>query len=151
MGTSAVYNDGVIFNPPSDFLTDYETLDPSKSKSAKKSSKIENYDANLFEELKNKPESGIDLLSVLNEEKSRISESNIFRVIQAYRGPSLDRFNDYPNAKPHYTYPYIGVKQDLNYCDIVDTYNLLNPDNIFKTKNFVGDYIPKSNIFLLKS
>jgi len=84
------------------------------------------------------------LLPILNEFKTQLHDSNIFRIMRAYRGPSEERFNDYPGAKPHYNYPYMGVKQDNNYCDVVDTYNLLNPENVFDKKNFVGDYIPPS-------
>jgi len=131
-----------IFQPPNSYFVDHQS---SKSKTTQKSSSKQlNYNVNLFEELKRTSESGIDLLPILNEHKQQISESNIFKIMKAYKGPALDRFNDYPNAKPHYNSPYIGVKQDNNYCDIVDTYNLLNPQNVFDTKNFVGDYIPKS-------
>lgn len=34
----------------------------------------------------------------------------------------------------------MGLINDPNYCDYVDTYNLMHPNNIFLEKNILTDY-----------
>lgn len=34
----------------------------------------------------------------------------------------------------------MGLINDPNYCDIVDIFNMLNPDNLFNYKNIMTDY-----------
>ena len=80
----------------------------------------------------------------LNILSNQIRIVNPFRLLKAYKIPGNTFFNDYPGAEPMYDKTYIGIKHNENYCDIVDTYNLHNADNIFHNMNFVGDYVPHS-------
>lgn len=36
----------------------------------------------------------------------------------------------------------MGLINDPNYCDIVDSYNLMHPENIFFNENYMTDYNP---------
>lgn len=87
----------------------------------------------------------------LNDLKQQIASNNLFRLLNAYENPDRSYFNEYPGARPHYSKQYMGIKQNPNYCDIVDIYNLAHPENVFETMNFIGDYIPtslvKKNVF----
>lgn len=76
-----------------------------------------------------------------NNYNKLFSDMNIFR--QLYDYPPLDTnlyFNDLPDGKPLFEEPYMGLINDPNYCDFVDSYNILHPSNIHSTKNIFTDY-----------
>jgi hypothetical protein len=37
----------------------------------------------------------------------------------------------------------MGLINDENYCDYVDSYNLINPNNLFNEMNILTDYNPE--------
>ena len=79
----------------------------------------------------------------LNDFRKNLRESNIFHKLGAYQKVTLDYFNAYPDGHPLFNYPNMGLINDNSYCDVVDLYNLYNPDNIFKEMNFFTDYNPE--------
>jgi len=76
------------------------------------------------------------------------SKTNPFKVLNAYKAPEDKHFNAFPGNAPLYDSVYLGLKHNPSYCDIVDTYNLYNPENVYENKNFVGDYNPNSKKIL---
>ena len=88
----------------------------------------------------------VEVMSKLASLQNQVKRSNIFSQLNAYKSPPLATFNSFPGNVPLYSSVYIGLKHNPNYCDIVDTYNLYNPENVFDNMNFVGDYNPNSNI-----
>lgn len=86
----------------------------------------------------------IDVSKQLSEMQADYSRANPFRALKAYSAPELKHFNAFPGNSPLYSSVYMGLKHNPSYCDIVDTYNLYNPENVFENKNFVGDYNPTS-------
>lgn len=81
----------------------------------------------------------------LNEFRYNLRESNIFENLGAYQQLDVKYFNAYPNGHPLYSYPNMGLINDPSYCEIVDYYNLFNPENVFDSMNFFTDYHPEGN------
>lgn len=46
---------------------------------------------------------------------------------------------------------YMGLKHNDYYCDIVDSFNLIIPNNIFKNIHFITDYPIESESMVLIS
>lgn len=72
--------------------------------------------------------------------QNQFAKSNPFKQLHTYQSPSLQAFNAFPGNVPLYNTAFLGIKHNPSYCDIVDTYNLYNPENVFENMNFVGDY-----------
>jgi tubulin polyglutamylase TTLL1 len=79
----------------------------------------------------------------LNDFRKNLRESNLFHHLGVYPTLGLELFNAYPDGHPLYTYPNMGLVNDQSYCDVVDIFNLYNPDNIFKNMYFFTDYNPE--------
>eukprot|EP00331_Platyophrya_macrostoma_P007233 CAMPEP_0176415902 /NCGR_PEP_ID=MMETSP0127-20121128/6055_1 /TAXON_ID=938130 /ORGANISM="Platyophrya macrostoma, Strain WH" /LENGTH=673 /DNA_ID=CAMNT_0017795931 /DNA_START=6 /DNA_END=2027 /DNA_ORIENTATION=- len=79
----------------------------------------------------------------LNEFRSNLREANIFETLGAYEPIGIKYFNAFPNGHPLYTYPNMGLVNDPSYCEVVDYYNLFNPENVFDSMNFFSDYHPE--------
>ena len=59
---------------------------------------------------------------------------NPFPMLGAY--PDID--SSYQEIK--YDVPFRGLHSEQDYCERVDLYNIQNPDNMFKQKNFYTDF-----------
>jgi len=68
-------------------------------------------------------------------EKFPTRQDNPFYILGAY--PEIGR--KYV-PKEYYGIPTFGLYKDNDYCEIVDYYNLLHPENIFQNLNFFTDY-----------
>ena len=44
----------------------------------------------------------------------------------------------------------MGLINDNSYCDVVDLYNLYNPENLFNQMNFFTDYNPEGNTLAIR-
>lgn len=66
--------------------------------------------------------------------------TNPFESVDAYVPVAKKYFNSYPGFWTYYERTMFGLKKNEHYCDMVDTYNLAHPENVFQTMNFVTDY-----------
>ena len=64
---------------------------------------------------------------------------NPFPMLGAY--PDID--SSYQEIK--YDVPFRGLYSEQDYCERVDLYNIQNPDNMFKQKNFYTDFPKRCN------
>jgi len=67
---------------------------------------------------------------------NKLQSPNPFKLLDAY--PKVTK----RIAKNRYNQVHFGLKNEEDYCDRVDRYNLLHPENMFKEKNFFTDYLP---------
>lgn len=81
----------------------------------------------------------------LNHFRNNLRDANVFEDLGAYEPLEVKYFNAFPNGNPLYSYPNMGLINDPNYCEIVDYYNLYNPENVFDSMNFFSDYHPEGN------
>eukprot|EP00331_Platyophrya_macrostoma_P001747 CAMPEP_0176421250 /NCGR_PEP_ID=MMETSP0127-20121128/9062_1 /TAXON_ID=938130 /ORGANISM="Platyophrya macrostoma, Strain WH" /LENGTH=699 /DNA_ID=CAMNT_0017801945 /DNA_START=20 /DNA_END=2119 /DNA_ORIENTATION=- len=79
----------------------------------------------------------------LNQFRNNLREVNVFEQLGAYEPLEIKYFNAFPNGHPLYSYPNMGLINDPNYCEVVDYYNLFNPENVFDSMNFFSDYHPE--------
>jgi hypothetical protein len=66
--------------------------------------------------------------------------SNPFFLLGAYPRIGNEYFNSYPDGRPYYEKFNYGLINDNDYCEIVDSYNIAHPENMFETMNFFTDY-----------
>lgn len=79
-----------------------------------------------------------ELLKHQSNISQTLRESNPFYILGAY--PEIGP--DY--VTPNYDTPNYGFKNDDDYCELVDSFNLAHQENIFELKNFFTDYVELS-------
>ena len=84
------------------------------------------------------PLSNKSATKALNDFSGLSRGANPFYILGAY--PDVDI------ASARYNIAYRGHLSDNSYCEKVDMYNLVNPDNLFKNKNFYSDFPRNRNI-----
>jgi len=67
---------------------------------------------------------------------NQITSPNPFRLLGAY--PEIPQ----GLVKPKYDVVHFGLKNEDDYCDRADRYNLLHQDNMFQKKYIFTDYLP---------
>jgi len=80
------------------------------------------------------------LLRRRNSVQSVLRWNNPFFLLGAYPKVQNKYFNSYPDGRPYYEKFNYGVINDPDYCELVDSYNLAHPENMFKEMNFFTDY-----------
>jgi len=80
------------------------------------------------------------LLRRRNNVQSVLRWNNPFFLLGAYPKVLKKYFNSYPDGRPYYEKFNYGVINDPDYCELVDSYNLAHPENMFKEMNFFTDY-----------
>ena len=78
-------------------------------------------------------------------ESDFLHESNPFKKLGGYDKVEAKYLNSIPNEKNHYDILNYGLIHGKSYCDVVDLYNLNNPQNILPGLKFFSDY-PKTSI-----
>jgi len=81
-----------------------------------------------------------NLLERQEKVNSVLRWSNPFFLLGAYPKIGNEYFNSYPDGRPYYEKFNYGLINDNDYCELVDTYNLAHPENMFNTMNFFTDY-----------
>jgi hypothetical protein len=81
----------------------------------------------------------------------KLDTMNPLRILGGYISPEQKHFNGFPRSRPYYKTPILGFQKNPGFCDIVDNYNLFNPDNVYNQMNFLADYIPRSKYFVVYS
>jgi len=66
--------------------------------------------------------------------------NNPFFLMGSYPKVAKKYFNSYPDGRPYYERFNYGLINDNDYCELVDSYNLAHPENMFKEMNFFTDY-----------
>ena len=74
----------------------------------------------------------------------KMAITNPLRELGGYVSPSEEHFNGYPNQRPYYKTPVLGLIKDPSYCDIIDMKHLYNSESVYNNMTFLADYIPKS-------
>ena len=85
-----------------------------------------------------------------NNEEPAHNNSNPFVVFGAYQPIDSKYYNSYPGSLTHFHKTIYSIQKNDSYCDVVDLYNLENPDNIFGGMKFITDYPQESTSFPLK-
>ena len=78
-------------------------------------------------------------------ESDFLHEANPFKKLAGYDKVEAKYLNSIPNEKNHYDKMNYGLIHGNSYCDVVDLYNLNNPQNILTGLKFFSDY-PKTSI-----
>ena len=68
------------------------------------------------------------------------------RKLDVYQEISDEFYELYHNPRPQYDQPYLGLKQDDEYCSKVWAYVVDHPDSVFDEKNFFSEYIHDSMV-----
>lgn len=79
--------------------------------------------------------------------ESKMKITNPLRELGGYPSPTTEHFNGYPNQRPYYKTPLMGLRKNPSYCDIIDLKNLFSPEMLYNNMTFLADYIPKSKLW----